>query len=82
MESAPIEGIERTNVVVVRGLGAEVGQNVGVSPRWDSYAMEVYWGRNCYACGGFGHIARHYRNRGQRGKSGRKKKTGIWRRRY
>ena len=42
MESAPIEGIERTNVVVVRELGAEVGQNVGVSPRWDSYAMEVY----------------------------------------
>ena len=82
MGSAPIEGIERTNVVVVRGLEVEIGQNVGVSPRWDSYAMEVYWGRNCYACGGFGHIAHYYRNQGQRGKSGRRKETGIWRRRY
>ena len=25
-------------------------------------------GRNCYACRGFGHMARNYRNRGQRGR--------------
>ena len=28
--------------------------------------MEVDHGRNCYACGGFGHMAHHCRNRGQR----------------
>jgi len=38
---------------------------MGVSPRWDSYAMEVDQGRNCYACGGFGHMAQHCRNRGK-----------------
>jgi len=27
--------------------------------------MEVDRGRNCYACGGFRHMARHYRNRGR-----------------
>jgi len=56
---APMEGIERTNVVVVR----DVGQGVGVPPRRDLYAMEIDRERNCYACGGFGHMARHYRNR-------------------
>jgi len=30
--------------------------------------MEVDWRRNCYACGGFGHMVRHCRNQGQRGK--------------
>ena len=54
-----MEGIERTNTVVVR----EVGQGAGVPPRWDSYAMEVDRGRNCYTCEGFGHMARHCRNR-------------------
>jgi len=28
------------------------------------YAIEVDKRRNCYNCRGFGHIARHYRNRG------------------
>ena len=28
--------------------------------------MEVDLGRNCYACGGFGHMARNCRNWGQR----------------
>ena len=55
---------------------------MGVPLRWDSYAMEVDWGRNCYACRGFGHMAHYCRNWGQRGKSGRREKTGIWRRRY
>ena len=63
MGPALMEGIERTNAVVVRGSGAGARQNVGVPPRQDSYAMEVDRGRNCYACGGFGHMAHHYRNR-------------------
>ena len=68
MGPAPMEGIERINVVVVRGLGVGAGQNIGVLPRWDPYAMEVDQERNCYACGGFGHMARHCRNQGQRGR--------------
>jgi len=63
MGPALMEEIERTNTVVVRGSGAGVGQDTGVSPRWDSYAMEVDRGRNCYAYRRFGHIACHYRNR-------------------
>ena len=47
---APMEGIERTNVVVVRGQG----QDTGVPPRQDPFAMEVDRGRNCYACGDLG----------------------------
>jgi len=27
--------------------------------------MEVDRGRNCYTCGGFGHMAHHCRNRGR-----------------
>jgi len=34
---APMEGIERTNAVVVRGAG----QGAGVPPRRDLFAMEV-----------------------------------------
>jgi len=41
MGPAPMEEIERTNVVVVRGLGAEAGQNVEVPPRRDPYAIEM-----------------------------------------
>jgi len=60
---APMEGIERMNVVVVRG--AE--QGVGVPPRQDPYAIEVNRGRNYYACGGFGYMVCHcrYRRRGR-----------------
>ena len=56
---ALMEGVERMNMVVVRGSG----QSAGVPPRQDPYAMEIDRGRNCYACGGFGHMAHHYRNR-------------------
>ena len=56
-----MEGVERTNAVVVRGSG----QGMGVPLKRDPYAMEVDQGRNCYACGGFGHMARHCRNRGR-----------------
>jgi len=66
MGPALMEGIERTNAVVIRGQGQ--GQSAGAPPRRDPYAMEVDRGRNCYACRGFGHMARHCRNRGQRGR--------------
>ena len=62
---APMEGVERTNVVVVRGSGQEAGQNAGVLPRRYPFAMEVDRGRNCYACREFGHMACNCRNRGR-----------------
>ena len=49
------------NMVIVRGPE----QGTKVPPRRDPYAMEVDWGRNCYACGGFGHIARYCKNSGR-----------------
>ena len=55
---APMEGVERMNVVVIRGQGQGIG-----APRRDSYAMEVDRGRNCYACEGFGHMTHYCRNR-------------------
>ena len=60
-----MEGVERTNIVVVRGTGQGQGQGTGVSPRQDPYAMEIDRERNCYACEGFGHMAHHCRNRGR-----------------
>ena len=63
---APMEGVERTNAVVVRGQG----QVAGIPPRCDPFAMEVDRGRNCFACGVFGHMACHCRNQGQRGRVG------------
>jgi len=59
---APMEGVVRTNAVVVRGSG----QGTGVPLRWDPYAMEVDQGRNCYTCRGFRHMACHCRNRDRR----------------
>jgi len=59
-----MEGVKRMNTVVMR----EQGQGAGVPPRRDPFAMDIDWGRNCYACGGFGHMAHHCRNRGQRGR--------------
>ena len=38
---------------------------MGVPSRWDPYTMEIDRGRNCYTCGGFGHMACHFRNRGR-----------------
>ena len=63
---APMEGVERTNMVVLRG--PRVGQSEGIPPRWDSFAMEIDRGRNCYACRDFRHMAYHCRNWGQRGR--------------
>ena len=61
---APMEGVERTNAVAMRGQG----QGAGIPPRRDPFAMDIDRGRNCYACRGFGHMAHHYRNRGQKGR--------------
>jgi len=58
-----MEGVERTNAVVVSGPGT--GQGTGVPLRKDLFVMKVDRRRNCYACGGFGHMACHYRNRGR-----------------
>jgi len=63
MGPTSMEGIERMNAVVVRGQ--EMGQSVRISLRQDPYTMEVDRGRNCYACGDFGHMACHCRNRGR-----------------
>ena len=70
---APMEGVERTNAVVVRGTG----QGVEAPPRRDPFAMEIDRGRNCYACVGFGHMAHHCRNRaGGRVMQGRRVEYG------
>ena len=59
-----MEGVEQTNIVVVRGAG----QGVGIPPRQYLYVMKIDRGRNCFACRGFGHMAHHCRNWGQREK--------------
>ena len=61
------------NAVVVRGSGQ--GQSMGAPPRRDPFTMEVDRGRNCYACGGFGHMACHCRNRGMRGRVAENKRV-------
>jgi len=63
-----MEGVERTNIVMIRGLG----QGMGVPPRRDSYTMEVDRGRSCYVCRGFGHMACYCRNREGRVATGRR----------
>ena len=50
---------------------------MGVLLRRDPFAMEIDWGRNCFACGEFRHMARHCRNRGRgRPMKGRRVKYG------
>jgi len=41
---------------------------MGAPPRRDPFAMKVDWRRNCYACGGFGHIACNCKKQDQRGR--------------
>ena len=43
---------------------------MGAPPRRDPFTMKIDKGRNCFACRGFGHLARHCRNRGMRGRVG------------
>jgi len=54
-----MEGVERTNAVIV-----QLQQRTGLA-QCNPYAMEVDRERNCYTCGGFGHMARHCRNSGR-----------------
>ena len=58
----PIEEVERTNAEVVRNplQGQESGRG---EMRRNSYAIEINKSGNCYSCGGFGHLAKNYRNR-------------------
>ena len=65
---APMEGVERTDVVMICPQ-----QRVGVAQR-NPYAMNVDRERNCYACGEFGHMARHCRNRRIGNRIGEEKK--------
>ena len=48
---------------------------MGVPLRWDPYSIEIDQGRNCYACGGFGHMACHCRNQDQRGRVAENRKV-------
>jgi len=59
MGSTPMEGVERTNAAIV------TPQQKAGFPQRNLYAMDVdrRKNRNCYACGGFGHLARNCRNR-------------------
>ena len=58
MGPAPIEEVEKTDTVIVCPQ-----QRVEVIQR-SSYVINIDRGRNCYACGGFEHMAQHCRNRG------------------
>ena len=55
-----MEEVERTNAVMVNPQ-----QRAGF-PQRSSYAINIdrRENRNCYVCGGFGHLARNCKNRG------------------
>jgi len=59
MGPAPMKGVERMNAAMV------TLQQRAEFPLRNPYAMDVdrRKNRNCYACGGFGHLARNCRNR-------------------
>ena len=59
-EPALIKGVERTNAPIVT-----LQQRTGF-PQRNPYTIEVdrRENRNCYTCGGFGHLARNCKNRG------------------
>jgi len=56
-----MEGVERMNAVMAKPQQ----QGAGFSPR-NPYTIDVdrRENRSCYACGGFGYLARNCRNRG------------------
>ena len=54
---ALMEEVERIEAVMVHSQ-----QKARFAQR-NPYAIDVNRGRNCYACEGFGHLTRHYRNR-------------------
>ena len=53
--------MKRTNAVVVRNLLQEQGDRGG-EIRKDPYVINVDRERNCYSCGGFGHLAQNCKN--------------------
>jgi len=55
-----MKSVERMNAAIVRPQ-----QGIGF-PQRNSYAMDVdkRENKNCYICGGFGHLARNCKNRG------------------
>jgi len=58
-----MEGVKRTNTVVVRNpLQAQERRGGGI--RRDPYIIYMDKGRNCYSCGGFGHLAWNCRRQG------------------
>jgi len=68
--SALMVGIERTDIVMVHIVMVHSNQRVGFVP-CNPYAIEVDKGsRNCYNCGGFGHLTRNCRNKGIGGRIG------------
>jgi len=54
-----MEGVERTNIVVIRNPLLEQGRGI---IRRNSYVMEINRERNCYSCEGFGHLVQNCRN--------------------
>ena len=56
-----MEGVERTNMAMTKPQQQGAG-----FPPGNPYTMDVdkKMNGNCYACGGFGHIAKNCRNRG------------------
>jgi len=61
VESALIEEVERTNIIVIRNSLQRQGEKEGDTRR-DLYVMDVDRRRNCYSCGEFGYLARNCRN--------------------
>ena len=56
-----MEGVERTNTVIVRNLLQEQGRR-SRGMRRDPYVMDVNRERNYYSCGGFGYLAQNCRS--------------------
>jgi len=72
-EPALMEEMERTNIVITRNPERQIRLS-----RRDLYVMDMERERNCYACRGFGHLARNCRNCRNRKQNWKRKKTGIW----
>ena len=69
-ESTLMKGVERINVIIMYP-----NQQTVFIPQQDLYAMEMSCGnRNCYNCGGFGHMEKHCRNRETGGRIGKGRK--------